>query len=297
VDMRRNESIQPRREGDRLFIPLPTEASRTEVVRICRPAAWERERRLRLASALERAGREWAWVKAQHDDSLTVRLGFEENKGRWFRYDFDGAEVGLCDEAHSGRSSLLVEAPTAVDGTIRSEPFATKWELAHRARFYYRVEGAGTVRAKLAFRPSWFGGEKIGETEPSDLPCEGSWADGWRRFEAEVQPVKDTRRTYLQLDFSSFRGRFAIDSMAFAPVVKPLAEIPVFGFAELSAQLRTSVASGEDAQASALTERIEGRLETWKAAATKLPEGDAQRVAYEIAVLQDALELCQRRFP
>ncbi len=297
VDVRRNLAIEPRWERSQLLIPLPLVAGRTEVVRICRRADWERHLAEGVADALERAGREWAWVKAQHDDTLTARTGFEEDKGRWYRYGFEEAKVSLSPDAYSGKSALLIEAAAPTGGTIKTEPFSTKWELKHRITFHYRTEATGEVNATVVFRPSWFGGERIGETEPFEVALEGSSGDGWRRFETVVQPVKDARRTYLQLDFSSFRGRFAMDEVTFCPVVEPLTETPAFGFAELSTQLKTSVERGEGTQTATLIKQIPGRVETWRAAAARLPDGDAQRMAYEIAVIQDAVKLCQKPFP
>jgi hypothetical protein len=297
VDMRRNETIEPRWQEERLIIPLATEAGRTEVVRVCRRADWARHLTEGVADALERAGREWAWVKAQHDDSLTARLGFDEDEGRWFRYGFEGAEVGLSEEAHSGKSALLIEARAATDGTIKTEPFSTKWELTHRVAFHYRAQGTGVATAKVVFRPSWFGGEAIGETEPFDLPLDISWAEGWQRFEVEVKPVKDARRTYLQLDFSSFTGRFSMDTVTFCPILEPLAETPEFGFAELCSQLRSAVESREDTQTAALVRQIAAKVGDWRADAAKLPAADAERMAYEIAIVEQAVKHSHKQFP
>jgi len=292
IDVRHNRTIKPRWERERLIIPLPATASRTEVVRICRAAAWKRECLVRLAGSLERASREWAWVKAQHDDSLTARLGFEEDEGRWFRDGFEGARVGLSPVAHSDKSALLIEAGVATQGTIKTEPFSTKWELAHRVGFHYRAEGSGRVKIRCVFRPNWFGGDPIGETDLGEVrPEERVWASGWHSVEAEVQPVKGARRTYLQLDFHSFKGRFAMDTVRFGPVFPPLAEPPHFGFAELCAELRAAMGHGQKAQAGALVEQVQGRLETWESAAAGLPAADAARMAAEIAVVHASLNL------
>ncbi len=296
VDMRRDETIEARWEDGRLIVPLPTEAGRTEVVRVCRREAWQRHLMEGVADALERAGREWDWVKAQHDDSLTARLGFEEDQGRWFREGFEAADVGLSPDAQSGESALLIEAGAASDGTIKTEPFSTKWELRHRIAFYYRAQGTGQVKAKMVYRPSWFGGAPIGETELGEVALEGPWVDGWRTFEAEVQPVKDAYRTYMQLDFNSFQGRFAMDTVTFCPIFEPLAETPDFGFAALCAELRAAIEAGQQEQAMALIEQVQGRVEAWQAATAKLPPDDAERMAYEVAVVAEAVERSQKQF-
>jgi len=289
VDLRRNEMIEPRWDGDRLIVPLPTEIGRTEVVRVCRAAAWERELVLRVAGALERAGREWAWVKAQHDDTLTARLGFEEDKGRWVREGFEGAKVGLSAEAHSGRFALCIESQRATDGTVKLEPFVIRTDASHRLTFQYRAEGTGAVKARAVFLSGWWGNYPVGETALPDLSLDGAWGDGWQILEAKLERLKGALQVHLQLDFASFAGRFSLDSFSLCPIFEPLAEVPEFGFAELCGKLRAAVESGEEAQAAALIEQVQAQLEPWKAAASRLPEGDAERMAAEIAVVEASL--------
>jgi len=289
VDLRRNEMIEPRWDGDRLIVPLPTEIGRTEVVRVCRAAAWERELVLRVSGALERAGREWAWVKAQHDDTLTARLGFEEDKGRWVREGFEGAKVGLSAEAHSGRFALCIESQRATDGTVKLEPFVIRTDASHRLTFQYRAEGTGAVKARAVFLSGWWGNYPVGETALPDLSLDGAWGDGWQILEAKLERLKGALQVHLQLDFASFAGRFSLDSFSLCPIFEPLAEVPEFGFAELCGKLRAAVESGEEAQAAALIEQVQAQLEPWKAAASRLPEGDAERMAAEIAVVEASL--------
>ena len=295
VDMRRGRMIKPRWEPEWLVIPLPTQAGRTEVVRVCRPAAWWSARVARLAKALERAGREWNWVKAQRDDTLTARLGFDEDEGRWFRSGFAGAKVGLSPNAHSSESALLIESHTATDGIIKTEPFAIRQELPHRLAFHYRAEGTGEVKAKVVFRPSWFGGDPVGETRLGDVSLTSGWGRGWQRLEGEVQPARGGVRMYLQLDFHSFSGRFSIDSFSLCPCFEPLTEIPKFGFTELYEKLRSLLRNGDHGQIEALTRDIATRLATWRAAAARLPAGDGERMANEIAGIEISLDLCLSR--
>ena len=297
VDMRREHAIEPRWDAEWLVIPMPTQAGRTEVVRVCRPAAWRRERVVRLAKALERACREWAWVKAQHDDTLTARLGFEEDDGRWFRSGFEGAKVALSPAAHAGKCALLIEARTAANGSIKTEPFSTRPELRHRLTFHYRAEGTGDVTAKAVFRPSWFGGAPVGETPLPGLSLAAASRRRWHRFEAEVKPARGGVRTYLQLDFASFSGLFSIDSFTFCPCFEPLKETHRFGFAELCFKLRWMLRNGSRPRVDALVRDIEARLEAWQAAAARLPAGDAKRMAYEIGYIERACRLYHKSFP
>ncbi|GAJ12449.1 unnamed protein product, partial [marine sediment metagenome] len=151
MDMRLNRPIECKWDGSRLIVPLPTQAGRTEVVRVSTQEGWERECMSQLAKALDRAGREWAWVKAQHDNTLTGTLQFEDDAGRWFRYGFEGAKVGLSDEAHSGAHALNINARKPIDGRIRTDPFVVRKDTVDRLAFEYRAEGTGEVKATAVF--------------------------------------------------------------------------------------------------------------------------------------------------
>jgi len=298
VDVRRNETVEHRWEGDRLIIPLPTRPGRTEVVRVCRAPAWTRERTRRLADALERAGREWAWVKAQHDDSLAMRLGFEDDNGRWLRNGFEGAKVGLSTDAHSGRSALMIEARSAVKGRIRTAPFVIRRDTGYLVTFHYRAEGKGQAKAKAVSVPSYRmrACDTVRETPLPDVALSSAWRDGWRRLEAELKPPHKGRSVYLQLDFSSFAGRFSIDSLSVSPRFEPLPHIPRFGFTVLCGKLRSALRARRQDRIEALTRDAETRLVAWQAAARGLPPGDADRMAHEIAVIKASLDLCRKRF-
>ena len=294
MDMRREQRIEPRWEQGRLTIPLAVRAGRTEVVRVCRLGTWRRERMMRLASTLERAGREWNWVKAQHDETLTARLGFEDDASRWFRSGFDGAEVALSPHAHSGQSALLIESLKPTNGTIKTEPFSVRPELRHRLTFHYRAGATGEVRAKAIFRPSWFGGDPVGERSLGSLPTPTASDHGWRRFEAEVMPATGGVRMYLQLDFVSFTGRFSMDTFTLCPRFEPLPEVPSFGFTELCSKVRSALRDGRITQIQALIREIENRLPGGQAVAARLPSRDAERMAYEIAGIKNSIDSCQR---
>ena len=294
MDMRREQRIEPRWEQGWLTIPLAVRAGRTEVVRVCRLGTWRRERMMRLASTLERAGREWNWVKAQHDDTLTARLGFEEDAGRWFRSGFGKAKVALSRHAHSGKSALLIESRQPANGALKTEPFSVRPELRHRLTFQYRSEGTGEVSAKAVFRPSWFGGDPVGEGLLGNLSIPSASGHEWRRFEAEVKPATGGVRMYLQLDFVSFTGRFSMDTFTLCPRFEPLPEVPSFGFLELCGEVRSALRSGRITQSQPLIRNVRTRLPAWQAAAARLPNRDVTRMAYEIAGIESAIESCQR---
>jgi hypothetical protein len=294
IDMRRNEEVEAKWEPPRLIVPLPTQAGRTEVIRVCRPAAWRREMLLRVCKALKRAGGEWHWIKAQHSGALTSHLDFEEDKGRWFRYGFEEAKAGLSPEAHSGESALLIEADSPADGTIKTEPVLIRVGMPHRVAFYYRAEGTGEVKPKVVLYPSWYTGRAaLGDVPLADLSLPAD--EGWQRVESEVEPGGNTRKIYLQLDFRSFVGRFWLDTYSLAPCFDPLPEVPEFGFTELCGQLRSAVRQGQDAEAVALLDEIQARLPAWRADAERLPSDYAHRVGVEIGIVQESLELCRRQ--
>ena len=290
MDMRGGTQIACSREQERLAVPLPLRAGRTEVIRVCRAAAWRRERVMRLARVLERAAREWDWVKAQHDDSLTARLGFEEDAGRWFRDGFEEAEVGPSSDAHSGTSALLIRSRAATDGTVKTEPFSAREGVRYRLAFHWRAEGTGEVTAKAVFRPSWFGGDPVGEAPLGGLTLGSGRPWQWQELEARVRPVPGGVRMYLQVDFAAFAGRFSMDSVTLCPCFEPLPAVPEFGFARLSGRAESTAATLEPERVAALVQAVQSRLGGWRSSARRLSPDDAERMLSEIAGIDRSLQ-------
>jgi len=289
IDMRRDRVIDVDANGDHLNIPLTLEPGRTEVVRICRPEEWERTCLRDILRAVERAGREWAWIRAQHEGELTAHLDFEADDGRWFRFGFDGGQVGLTDEGHTGAAALLIEAESAEDGTIKTEPFVIR-DVPQRVSLFYRAGGLGRVTAKIVLLPYAFAGEPVGEVELGKLGFGAVWPDRWRRWTASVDTPGKAKRLYLQLDFSGFRGRFALDSFALTPVFEPLAETPEFGFADMAEALRAELQAGRHDEAAAVVETIPERVQQWRAAAQVLGPGHRERMVREVALVEAAAD-------
>ncbi len=294
MNMRTNEQIAFEREGDRLLIPLPCQAPRTEVVRIATGDHWRREMLMRVSEALGRAHGEWAWLEAEHNGGLTSYEEFDQDVGRWTRSGFEGGDVRLTDDAYSGPSALLAEADAPCDGTIKTEAVVIRVGMAHRVGFHYRAEGTGEIAASEVLYPNYYGGRNaIGSVPLGDLSTDTNGE--WRRIEAEVKPEGNTRKMFLQLDFSDFEGRFWLDRYSIAPSFDPLPVTPEFGFDQLRAELDAAIARGRDDDAMAILDAVAARVADWRAGAESLPSDEAERMNREIDVVESALALCRQQ--
>jgi len=295
MNLRRMERLPYRWERDRLVVPLATQQGVTEVVRVCTAEQWRGYCASRVAAALDRAGREWRWILAQHDESLTETLDFEEDAGRWFRYGFEGGEVGLTDDAHGGAHALRVQAPRPMDGRIRTDPFVIRPGVPHRLSFKFQAAGAGRIAAKAVFLPSWFGGWPVGETELPDVSVTAAPADGWQTYELPVETeIAEARKLYLQLDFTGFEGDFAIDSFSLTPLFDPLPVEPRFGFHARRDVIQRALREGRISAATSDVHDMVAELERWREDAAALPDAERQRMSLELDLIEAAVDLAQR---
>jgi hypothetical protein len=289
MDLRTGEAPSCERRGDELLVDLPLTAGRTEVVRICAAEDWRRRSLARVAGALDRATREWAWLQAKCDGSLRGTNGFEDNQGRWTYDGLEGADVGIVEDAHGGEGSLGVTAEQPVSGRLRADAFVLWRDEPHHVSLFHRSEGTGRISVRLLHLRN-YRGESAGEDQAiGGNLAEGRWDDGWREVAADVDPPSAANRLVLELVFEDFAGRFALDDLSLLPLLEPLATVPEFGFATARDELQAELAAGDLEDAAGITEQVRARLPEWREMAAGLADDDRRRMDAEIAVVESAL--------